>query len=195
MPDTLTITLLVVAAVVIVLCSLLLWRWQHRRMLRQRFGSEYDRSVETLGDRRLAERDLEKRLDHFKEIELRDLDDGERRELARRWRAVQVDFVDRPKQAVESADRLVTETMRLRGYPEERFEQRLADASVAHPEVAADYREARRVAELSRQGKAETEDLRRAMVCYRNLFQALLGIEEVPPTDVVPAAPRPEVSR
>jgi hypothetical protein len=119
----------------------------------------------------------------LKDVELRELDAKEKRELAERWRGIQVDFVDRPKQAVEAADKLVTETMRRCGYPEGDFPQRLADASVEHPDVANDYREARRIAELNRQRGASTEALRQAMVCYRNLFQALLGVEEALPLD------------
>jgi hypothetical protein len=37
--------------------------------------------------------------------------------------------------------------------------------------------------ESSRRGLASTEELRRSLVCYRNLFQALLGIDEVPPME------------
>ena len=84
--------------------------------------------------------------------------------------------------------------MRLRGYPEGNFDQRLADASVEHPQLAGDYREARRLAELNRRRGASTEDLRLAMVHYRSIFQALLGIEEVG-ADTAKAAARQEVRR
>jgi hypothetical protein len=195
MPDTLTIALILLAAALLVLGGLAVWRWQHRRSLRQRFGPEYERAVETTGNRRAAEKDLEHRLEHFQQAKLRDLDPREKRDLASRWRGIQVDFVDHPEEAVETADQLVTEAMRRRGYPEGNFEQRLADASVEHPHVANDYREARRLAETNRRGGASTEDLRQAMVCYRNLFEALLGIDEVGPIDAAATAPRREVRR
>ena len=194
MPDMMTTALILVGAAVLVLCVLLLFRYQHRRSLRQRFGPEYDHTLEAAGDRRAAERELEHRLDHMKQVKLRDLDPRERRDLASRWRGIQVDFVDHPEDAVETADRLVTEAMRLRGYPDGDFDQRLADASVTHPHLAADYRDARRIAEANRRRSANTEDLRRAMVCYRSIFQALLGIDEVGP-DTTTAPARQQVRR
>src|SRR5207245_523828 len=102
---------------------------------------------------------------------------------ATRWRHLQIEFVDRPRQAVEGADKLVTAVMRAEGYPEGDFDQRLADASVDHPQVISDYRTARRIADRSRAGEATTEELRRSLVLYRSLFQELLGIDEVPPVE------------
>ena len=196
MPDTMTMAAILVGAALLVLCALLLWRWQSRRKLRQRFGPEYDHAVQASGDRKVAERDLQHRIEHFeKEVKLRELEPHAKRDLAARWRGIQVDFVDRPEEAVDTADKLVTEAMRLRGYPEGNFDQRLADASVEHPHLANDYREARAIAETNRRHGASTEDLRRAMVCYRGIFQALLGIDEVGPADATAAAPRREVRR
>lgn len=195
MTDLTTLALVLLAVAVIAFCALLLWRWQQRQSLRQRFGPEYDHALRTTGDRRLAEKELQHRIEHVKQVKLRELEPNERRDLAARWRGIQVDFVDHPEDAVETADRLVTEAMRLRGYPDGGFEQRVADASVEHPQLAGDYREARRLAELNRRRGASTEDLRRAMVCYRGIFQALLGIDEVGPVDTGAAAPRREVRR
>ena len=195
MTDLTTLTLVLLAVGVLALGGLLVWRWQRRRALRQRFGPEYDHALKTTGDRRLAEKELEHRIEHVKHVKLRELDPRERRDLAARWRGVQVDFVDHPEDAVETADRLVTEVMRLRGYPDGDFEQRVADASVEHPHLASEYREARRIAELNRRRGASTEDLRRAMVCYRAIFQAMLGIDEVGAVETGAAVPRREVTR
>jgi len=41
------------------------------------------------------------------------------------------------------------------------------------------YREAHEIADRNRAGQASTEDLRRAMVCYRALFEELLGSSSV----------------
>ena len=57
------------------------------------------------------------------------------------------------------------------------FEQRVADVSVDHPNVVENYRGAHEVWIANEQGKAETEDLRRAMVHYRSLFEELLERE------------------
>ena len=90
----------------------------------------------------------------------------------------QARFVDDPKGAVLEADHLVTEVMHARGYPVGDFEQRAADISVDHPDIVANYRAAREIVARYNEGKAGTEDLRRAMVCYRALFGELLELEE-----------------
>jgi hypothetical protein len=54
------------------------------------------------------------------------------------------------------------------------FEQRAADISVDHPEVVENYRIAHEIALRDRDGQASTEDLRKAMVHYRALFEELL---------------------
>ena len=183
MPDTTYILIALLGAVVILVLAVAVWRWSRSRALRRQFGAEYDHTLETAGKRSLAERELLERRHRVEKLTLHDLSDEERRDFGGRWRALQVDFVDRPRQAVEGADKLVTAVMVARGYPAGDFEQRLADASVEHARLVPDYREARQIAERSRRGEASTEELRRSLVCYRNLFQALLGVEEVPPME------------
>ena len=63
------------------------------------------------------------------------------------------------------------------------FEQRAADISVDHPVVIENYREAHNIALQSAQGHASTEDLRRAMIHYRRLFEELVGQAEYPQTE------------
>ncbi|HEV8240366.1 MAG TPA: hypothetical protein VGS57_13435 [Thermoanaerobaculia bacterium] len=181
--NTTTILIVLLAAVVVLVLALAVWRWSRSRALRRQFGPEYDHTVESAGKRSLAERELLERRHRVEKLELRDLTDEQKRDFGERWRRLQVDFVDRPRQAVEGADKLVTAAMLARGYPEGNFEQRVADASVEHARLAPDYREARQIAERSRRGLATTEELRRSLVCYRNLFQALLGVDEVPPLE------------
>ena len=83
--------------------------------------------------------------------------------------------MDDPVQAVAAADALITRVMTTRGYPAADYETQAAYASVDHSRLMNDYREAHRIAERSRVGKASTEDLRRAMVSYRALFDSLVG--------------------
>lgn len=183
MPETTYILLTGLAILGVVMLAALLWQRTRSGKLRRQFGPEYDRTLREAGSRRAAEHELERRIHHVEKAALRELGDEERREFGARWRLVQIDFVDRPKAAVEAADRLVKEVMLARGYPSGRFEQRLADVSVKHGVVVADYRKARELAEKSRHGQASTEELRQSMVCYRSIFQDLLGIEEVPPLE------------
>jgi len=73
---------------------------------------------------------------------------------------------------------LVAEVMHARGYPVGDFEQRVADISVDHPDVVSNYRAARAIALANERGQANTEDLRKAMVYYRALFEDLLDMKE-----------------
>ena len=65
--------------------------------------------------------------------------------------------------------------MEARGYPMADFDQRAADISVDHPVVVENYRAAHDIALRHNRGQATTEDLRKAMVHYRSLFEELLG--------------------
>jgi hypothetical protein len=90
------------------------------------------------------------------------------------WAEVRQSFVDRPAGAVADADRLVLRMMRESGYPVDEFDQRVNDISVEHPEVAAHYRDAHRVAVADSRGEAGTEELRQAVTAYGQLVEALL---------------------
>ncbi len=170
----------VLGAVVIILLVLLAWSLGQRRRtasLRDRFGPEYDHTVEELGDRRKAEAELAAREKRVQAFEIHPLAVEQRNRFAQAWRNVQASFVDDPQGAVREADRLVTEVMNARGYEMGDFEQRAADISVDHSDIVQNYRAAHDIAVRNSQGKASTEDLRQALVYYRNLFNELLATE------------------
>jgi FtsZ-interacting cell division protein ZipA len=171
---------IVIAIGVLAVLALGLWMWQRRRTssrLRDHFGSEYDRTVEDEGGRRSAESELQERQRRRDELEIRELPTATRRRYLGAWQMTQARFVDNPDGAVAEADRLVTEVMSARGYPMEDFDQRAADISVDHPHLVDNYRSAHRVSRVAASGDADTEDLRRAMVHYRALFEELLTTE------------------
>jgi hypothetical protein len=81
--------------------------------------------------------------------------------------------------------------MEERGYPMGDFEHRAADISVDHPGVVATYRVAQGIAASDARGEADTEELRKAVIYYRTLFDELLGIAHdrvasLPPVRRVP---------
>ncbi|HEX7940981.1 MAG TPA: hypothetical protein VF488_04220 [Gemmatimonadaceae bacterium] len=171
----------ILAIVVLVVIAAVAWyAWQRRRTaeLRARYGPEYTRTVGQLGDRRRAEAELVARQERVEQLDIRALTVEQRRDFLGRWRGVQARFVDDPKGAVTDADHLVDEVMVARGYPLGDFDRRAADLSVHHPRVVENYRAARDIALRHRRGEASTEDLRRAMVYYRELFQDLLEDRE-----------------
>jgi hypothetical protein len=168
-----------VIAAVIRVAALVLggwWLWQRRRTneLREQYANEYDRTVATLGRRR-GEADLVRRQDRVRELVIRPLSAAERQAFIADWRRVQEQFVDDPEGAVTSGNRLVDDVMHSRGYPVADFERRVEDLSVDHPRVVENYRAARVIATRHSHGRATTEELRQAMVLYRELFDELLS--------------------
>ena len=186
-----TTVVLVVAVVVVVLALLafVLARQKKRAGLRQKFGPEYDRTVEERGKRRDAERDLEQRAERRKELDVRPLDPRRRDMFATEWRVTQEDFLDRPAEAVRSANALVERVIRERGYPVDDPEQMTRDLSVDHAHVISEYRSARQISEVSERNEATTEQLRQAMVHYRSLFAELLDDADDNPASRSEAGP------
>ena len=171
--STVSIILIIVAICAVALSAWMFFEKKRTQRLRAKFGPEYDRMVEASG-RRPAEATLEERAKRVEKMPIRALRNEERDQFAERWRKEQALFVDDPRLAVENADRLVIEVMRARGYPMGEFEQRAADISVDHPRVVENYRAAHEIAARDSRGKVTTEELRRAMVHYRALFEDLL---------------------
>lgn len=173
---------IVLIAFVVVLCAVIAWLLLARRRsvrLRSKFGPEYQRTVREMGSRTKAEHDLERREKRVRRLNIRPLAPGARDRFAEDWRADQARFVDDPNGAVVEADRLVAEVMKERGYPVADFEQRVDDISVDHPHLVQNYRAAREIIARHNRGEATTEDLRRALVHYRALFDELLEVQEV----------------
>ena len=172
------IVIAVVAAIVVLAVVWSATRAKRSRDLKDSFGREYDRTVDQAGDRRAAERELRDRQKQYEELELRPLPPESRERYIRRWQSTQTRFVDDPKGAVGEADTLVQEVMRERGFPTEDFERRVADISVAHPQLVEKYRTAHGIAEASERGEASTEDMRHSVRHYRALFAELLDVED-----------------
>ena len=168
----------VVVAIVVLGVVFSALRTRRSRSLRDRFGREYDRTVDKAGGRREAEQELRKREQRHDELELRPLSADARERYLRQWQVTQGRFVDDPTGAVSEADNLVQQVMRDRGYPVDDFEQRAADISVEHPEVVEKYRTANGIARASERGEASTEDLRHSVRHYRALFVELLEVDD-----------------
>jgi len=173
------IWIVIVVAAVLVLAALV-WSLTRRRQssaLQERFGPEYDRTVEESDSRRAAERELQERQERRDELDIQPLSPGARDRYGRSWEQLQARFVDDPARSVSEADELIQEVMRERGYPVDDFEQRASDLSVDHPELVENYRAAHGIARKHVHGDADTEELRQALVHYRSLFDELLESE------------------
>ena len=181
--DTNTLLLVILAVVVIaviVVVSLIGSRKRQSADLREKFGPEYENTLQQFnGDKSRAEQELaarEKRVDKF---DIHPLEPQQRNYFENEWRTIQTQFVDAPDQAVARADSLIQQVMQAEGYPVGDFEQRAADISVDHPGVVTHYRAAHETALKNDKSKANTEELRQALVHYRALFQDLLSGETV----------------
>ena len=177
-----TDTIIIVLAVLVIfggITGLIFSRRRRSDRLHKQFGTEYDQTVESMGGDRKAQTELENRQKHVKTLDIRQLSASERDRYLADWAVVQSRFVDDPGQAITDADRLIMEVMQLRNYPVSDFDQRAADVSVQYPDLVSNYRSARAVAIKNMEQKADTEELRNAMIHYRSLFAELLKTEMV----------------
>jgi hypothetical protein len=182
------ITLLVIVglgALLVIVAAIAIAGARRRRQersaaLRDRFGTEYERTVERVGVQ-AAERELLARADRVAHFQVRDLSEADRARFMSSWTAIQNQFVDDPDGAVSRANALIKDVMRARGYSaDEGFDQRAADLSVDHPEVIEHYRAARALAHDAYRRDLDTEQLRQAVVHYRALFADLLQPSPTP---------------
>ncbi len=174
---------MLIAAVVIVIAGIALLQFARKRRtqrLRTQFGgAEYSRAVKEGGSQRKAEAVLDKRADRVEAFHIRPLAAGDRARFVEAWGRIQTRFVDGPGGAVTDADQLLGDVMSTRGYPVSDFDQRAADISVDHPQVIENYRAAHQTALLQIKGQASTEDLRKAIIHYRTLFDELVSEPEL----------------
>ncbi|WP_419992889.1 hypothetical protein [Streptomyces boninensis] len=176
-------TTLIIAVIVVsvaVCAALLLWQrvMGGSARLRRHFGPEYERTVRRHdGNTHAAEQDLSERLKHHRHLELRDMGAEPRERYAAEWAVMQERFVDAPADSVVKADRLLGAAARDRGFPSDGYEEQVAALSVHHPRQVTAYREVHAIAAHADEGRADTEELRRALLHGREFLDALL----VPP--------------
>ncbi len=179
--DTISATTWIMVTILAAAGILAIGAWmyiQKRRTerLRAQFGPEYARELNRTRDRRRVEGKLDDRVKRVEHLHIQPLTPRDRARFLESWRMIQTQFVDNPGAALAEADRLVADVMTTRGYPvadPPDFEQRTADISVDHPMVVENYRTAHAIAASHARGKASTEEMRRAMIHYRTVFEEL----------------------
>jgi hypothetical protein len=171
--------ILIALVILLALCAIAYARMRKGNtfQLRSRFGTEYDRAVVEHGSERKAETKLADRESRVDKLKLRDLGDAQRDRFMTDWRGVESRFIDHPKGAVTEADELVSSLLLARGYPASSFEQSAEDISVNHSGMMENYRSAHTIAMRSGNAGTTTEDLRAAMIDYRNLFDELVQVQ------------------
>jgi type II secretory pathway pseudopilin PulG len=192
-----TTTLIVIIVVVVVVVLLLALYFASRRRAAQRseeqrersreeFGSEYERMAQERGSEEEAERELRERRGRV-ERRVEPLSEESRGRYEEQWKEVEGVFVDNPERSIELADRAVSDILSERnfvsdaGQSDEETERGLA---AMHPEVADDYREARRIRAdvvarsagraVDDSDEESTEELRQAIRKYRAVHEQLV---------------------
>lgn len=167
--------LFLAALILIALIVWLIFRRRRSNALRERFGDEYDRTVAANGKRAAAEAELEERERRVADFDIRPLGPEERAAFTAEWDEVKAVFVESPVEAVHHADRLLARIMKARGYPMADFEQRHANLTVDHGEIARHYLAGHEIVERRERGAVSTEELRQAMIHFEALFDDLIN--------------------
>jgi FtsZ-interacting cell division protein ZipA len=192
--NTTTLIIIIVVAVVVILLLAIFFAMRRRQAqrseeqrerTREEFGTEYDRAAQERGSEEEAERELRARRGQV-ERQVEPLSEESRQRYEERWNEVERVFVDNPGRSIELADRTISEILEERNFvtdPAQSEEETARSLAVMHPDVADDYREARRIrtavvaraGQSSEEGSEEetTEEMRQAIQRYRAVYQGL----------------------
>lgn len=191
-----TLIIIVVVAVIVLLLLAVYFSMRRRRVqrserqrerTREEFGSEYERTAEARGSEEEAERELRERRGRV-ERQVEPLSEESRGRYEEQWGEVERVFVDNPSRSIELADRTVMEVLEERNFvsdPSQSDEETERSLAVMHPDVADDYREARRiradvvagVGRFSEESSEEetTEELRQGIQKYRVVYRRIVS--------------------
>jgi hypothetical protein len=176
MTNSIFVILAIAAAIAALAVVWVFTTTRRRARLRARFGPEYERSLRDTGSERRTEAALANREHRVSKYHIRALSPEERAKFSAAWNHVQAKFIDDPAAAVREGDMLVSDVMTTRGYPLSDFDRRTEDLTVDHARVVHHYRAARDIAARHSKHEASTEDLRQALMHYRELFADLLDV-------------------
>jgi hypothetical protein len=101
---------------------------------------------------------------------------GDRDQYIEIWKMNQARYADDPRGAILEAETLINMMMRRRGYRLKNLDRVPADTPRAHDRIVGNYLAASEIVSRYRRGQAGAEDLCKAMVCYRALFDQLLDV-------------------
>ncbi|MFJ1746482.1 hypothetical protein ACIOJD_09640 [Streptomyces sp. NPDC088116] len=146
-----------------------------RMGLKRRFGPEYDRvAARHDGDIKAAERELAERVQRHGDLRPQRLSAEQRELYVAHWAGLQERFVDSPREAIAEAEQLLARLAEECGYPAgARYEDQLDALSVHHAHQVDGFRRVHHAASGD-SGGTDTEELRRALVGARELFEQLV---------------------
>jgi hypothetical protein len=165
----------VAAAAIILLFAVIAAIRKRRRRghLQERFGPEYERTVSAEG-RKEGEQRLSTVEKQHEELDIKPLTPAARERYLEEWRQVEARFVNDPEDATRSAERVVIRVLEDRGYPTDvDTEDQAAHVAVDHPDVVDRYRHGHEMLAADDHDH-ETENLRKAMIDFRAVFEELV---------------------
>jgi hypothetical protein len=182
--------IIIVAVVVLILAILLVLRRRRERRIEERrertreeFGEEYERVTQERGSEKEAERELRQRRGRV-ERQVEPLSEESRQRYEERWGELERVFVDNPERSIELADRTILDVLEERNFiadPAQEDRETEQGLTAMYPEVADDYREARRLrarvvggAAVGDDSNEETEEMRQALRRYRSVYERLV---------------------
>ena len=189
-----TLGILIAVAVVVVILLIVLYlisrrsrarrQEERRERTREEFGPEYERTAQERGSEEEAERELRRRRSRV-ERQVEPLSDESRQRYQERWGEVERVFVDNPERSIEMADRTVSDLLEECNFvsdPAQSDEETERSLAAMHPEVADDYREARRfragIVGRSTGNESDddntTEEMRQSLRRYRSVYERLV---------------------
>jgi hypothetical protein len=170
------ITLAIVVGAVLLLAlglAAVATKRRRRAHLQERFGPEYDRAVSSAGRRDAEDRLTAVEREHA-DLDIRPLTAASRERYLEEWKQAEARFVSDPQDATRSAERVVERVLVDRGYPTDGdAEAQAAYVAVDHPGVVERYRHGHAMLE-SKNGDQDTENLRKAMIDFRFVFEELV---------------------
>ena len=112
-----------------------------------------------------------------RKLDIRPLSEAARERYMEEWRGIEARFVNDPEDSAKAAERVVLRALEERGYPTGNdAEERAAHLAVDHPEVVERYRHGRAMLGEVK-GREGTENLRRAMLDFRAVFEEVVERE------------------
>ena len=176
------IVIVAVAAVALILVFAVVSATRRKRRrghLQERFGPEYERTVSAEG-RKEGEQRLSTVEKEHDELDIKPLSPGARERYLEEWRQTEARFVNDPGDAARSADRIVVRVLEDRGYPTDLdTDGKVAHVAAEHPDVVERYRHGHEML-ASDDDDHETENLRKAMIDFRAVFDELVVDEREP---------------
>jgi FtsZ-interacting cell division protein ZipA len=177
-------TILIIAAAVVLLALIatvwLIRRTRHSQQrssqariegARNRYGPEFDRQSERMGNTDQANSAFQERAQNVKQ---RQLSPSERQRYREDWERIEAQFLDRPALALAEAERLVSDLMRDRGYRADDPNDAAMDLAVTRDGIAERYRSGRDVVQSQ---STDLGSLREAMLHFRTVVDDLLAVD------------------